>query len=61
MAILRTTEQARRRSRKKKLRKLRARYKDAKSAMEKEKIVAKVGRIAPWVTHEHFVATTKAK
>ena len=61
MTVIRNTEIAQRRTRKMKLRKLRARYGEAKSATEKEKIVEKAGRIAPWVTKDEFLAPLKAK
>lgn len=47
--IFRRTEIHARRARKSKMRKLRTRFAATKSAAEKEKILAKMGRIAPWV------------
>lgn len=59
--IIRRTEIHARRVRKTKLNKLRARYRDSKSASEKEKILLKVGRIAPWMAGEKFTAAVKGK
>ena len=61
MAVERSTEIHRRRVRKVKLRKLRAKYKEAKGAVEKEKITAKVAKIAPWLSEEEFAAPLKKK
>lgn len=47
----------RRRNRRKKLAKLRIRYAAARSNAEREKILAKVQRVAPTVTREEFLAT----
>ena len=49
-----------RRTRRAQLKKLRARYAKVKSAAEKEKILAKVARIAPTITADQFVAPLKA-
>jgi hypothetical protein len=50
----------RRRNRRKKLAKLRARYAAARTAAEREKILAKVQRVAPTVTREQFIASAEA-
>lgn len=50
----------RRRNRRKKLAKLRARYSAARTAAEREKILAKVQRVAPTVSREQFVASVEA-
>ena len=50
-----------RRKRKGKLRKLRLKYGNAKSAGEKEKVVVKLGRIVPWLSEENFKAPMKKK
>lgn len=50
-------EICRRRNRRKKLAKLRARYSAARTAAEREKILAKVQRVAPTVTREQFLAS----
>ena len=49
-----------RRTRRQRLRKLRERYVKAKSAVEKEQIMAKVARVAPGVSSEQFLAPIKA-
>jgi hypothetical protein len=59
MARLRSTEIAQRRNRKVQLKKLRARYKDAKSAIEKEKVATKASKIAPWLSQEEFLGKKK--
>lgn len=56
---IRQNELHARRVRKMKLKKLRAHYAAAKSASEKEKIVRKAGRIAPWVAGDRFIAAAK--
>jgi|GEM_PF-926449 hypothetical protein len=50
----------RRRNRRKKLAKLRLRYSAARTAAEREKILAKVQRVAPTVTREQFIASVPA-
>lgn len=52
MASIRRTEIHARRVRRKKLAVLRARLAEAKGATEKEKILSKIARIAPWVKAE---------
>ena len=47
MPILRATELNRRRTRRKKLAKLRLRYRETKSQEQKAKILAKAARISP--------------
>lgn len=47
MPILRMTELKRRRARKKKLAKLRRRYRETKSQDQKAKILAKAARVSP--------------
>ncbi len=51
----------RRRNRRKKLAKLRARYSAARTAAEREKILAKVQRVAPTVTRDQFLASVEAQ
>jgi len=48
-----------RRVRKVKLKKLRAKLLNAKTGGDKERVLVKVMRIAPWMTEAEFVATTK--
>ena len=49
-----------RRVRRAQLKKLRARYAKVKSSADKEKILAKVARVAPTITPDQFVAPLKA-
>ena len=49
-----------RRVRREQLKKLRVRYAKVKTAAEKEKILAKVARVAPTITADQFVAPLKA-
>jgi hypothetical protein len=42
-----------------KLKKLRAKLLNAKTGGDKERVLVKVMRIAPWMTEAEFVATTK--
>jgi hypothetical protein len=58
---VRKTEIHRRRKRREKLRKLRSRYSLAKTNQEKEKILEKVKRIAPWLSEEEFLEPLKNK
>ena len=55
----RKSEIHQRRNRRKKLGALRRKFKESKSATEKEKLVTKAGRIAPWLTEQEFVAIAK--
>ena len=59
MSRIRQREIHARRVRKMKLRSLRARYSDAKSATQKEQIVIKVARVAPWLSLEQFAGKKK--
>lgn len=61
MPVIRQMEIKRLRTRKAKLKKLRAKYSEAKGAIEKDKIAAKVAKIAPWLTEEEFAAPLKKK
>ena len=61
MAVLRMTEIHRRRKRKLKLLKLRVKYKEAKSAIDKEKIASKVAKVAPWLSEDEFAAPLKKR
>jgi len=61
MVVIRQTEIHQRRVRKLKLKKLRGRYKEANNASEKQKIVEKLTRLAPWISEEEFVAASKGK
>lgn len=54
MVCIRMTEIKARRSRKKKMHKLRARYTGTSSSAEKEKILEKAARLAPWLSQEAF-------
>ena len=47
--------------RKMKLKKLRVRYTNAKSSTEKEAVIQKASRIAPWLKQEEFLAPLKKK
>lgn len=58
---IRRTEIHARRVRTKRLKQLQARYKDSKSASEKEEILAKVAKRAPWLAGEKFLAMVKGK
>lgn len=58
--VLRNNEIHARRVRRIKMRKLKERYKAASSASEKEKIMEKVGKIAPWLS-DTFAAGAKKK
>jgi hypothetical protein len=55
----RQSELHRRRTRKVKLRAMRERFGAAKSSTEKEAVIAKVARLAPWLTADEFKATAK--
>lgn len=44
-----------------KLARLRQKYQTAKSLMEKEAILGKVGRVAPWLSEKEFLAGIKDK
>jgi hypothetical protein len=57
----RKTEIHQRRKRKEKFRQLRAKFALAKTDQEKEKILAKVKRIAPWLSQEEFLKWLKKK
>lgn len=50
-----------RRHRSEKLGKLRAKYTKTESEMEKEKILEKAGRVAPWLTEKEFLAPADKK
>ena len=52
---VRKTELHRRRKRKEKLGKLRKKFLLAKTSQEKEQILEKVRRIAPWLSKEEFL------
>ena len=58
---IRKTEIHQRRVRKEKLKKLRAKFTLAKTSQEKEKILEKVKRIAPWLSEEEFLEPIKGK
>ena len=51
----------RKRKRREKLRKLREKYKLAKTQNEKDKILEKVWKIAPWISKEEFLSPLKQK
>ncbi len=51
----RVTELNRRRKRKEKYKKLRQKYISTKTQSEKEKILQKVNKIAPWLSQEEFL------
>lgn len=50
-----------RRKRREKLKKLREKYLLAKTKEEKERILEKVRKIAPWLSEEKFLAPLKKK
>jgi hypothetical protein len=50
----------RKRRRKEKLRKLRKKYKLAKTEQEKKKILEKVKKIAPWLSEEEFLPSSES-
>lgn len=56
---IRRNELHARRVRRRSLKKLRERFAKAKTSADKEKILAKVARVAPGVTPEQFVAPIK--
>ncbi|MBU0619192.1 hypothetical protein KKD62_03070 [Patescibacteria group bacterium] len=47
------------RQRRDKLKKLRQAYQAAKSETEKERLLIKVNKIAPWLSKEEFIAAIK--
>lgn len=47
--------------RKRKLAKLRQQFLKAKTKDKKEKILAKISKIAPWLSQEEFLTLAKAK
>lgn len=59
MPVLRQTEIHQRRVRRNKLAKLRKKYAETKSTSEREMILAKASRIAPWFTSDAFVKLVK--
>jgi hypothetical protein len=61
MAVIRTTEIHARRTRKKKMRKLRESYRAATTPSQREKIAQKASRVAPWIPEAEFVKLAKAK
>jgi len=58
---VRKTEIHQRRVRKEKLKKLRAKFALAKTSSEKEKILEKVKKVAPWLSEEEFIEPLKGK
>ncbi len=56
----RATEIKQRRHRRAKLKALRTKFADAKSAGDKEKVLAKASRITPWISDEQFKELMKA-
>lgn len=61
MARIRQTEIHARRTRRRKLKKLRQKYVAAKSGLQKEKVLVSQGRVAPWLSEELFLAPLKRK
>lgn len=59
MPSIRHTEIKARRARKKKMTKLRERFANG-TATEKEKVLEKVAKIAPWITADEFKNMAKA-
>jgi hypothetical protein len=55
----RATEIKQRRHRRAKLKALRGKYAEAKSAGDKEKILAKASRLTPWLSDDHFKTLAK--
>ena len=60
-AVLRIKEINKTRTRKQKLKKLRARYAILNNEEDREKIILKIKRIAPWLSKEEFLAPIEAK
>lgn len=58
--ISRRPELRRRRARKAKVAALRARYQATTSKPEKQAIMAKLAKVAPWITEEQFLAPVQA-
>jgi len=56
---IRMSEIHSRQARRSKLLKLRKRYTSAKTEGERQKVLAKVGRVAPTMTRDQFLATLK--
>ena len=50
-----------RQKRHQKLGKLRAKYRSAKGILEKEKILEKVSRLAPWLSEKEFLLEKETK
>lgn len=59
MAVERAREIKQRRVRRAKVKKLRAHYNEAKSAMDKEKVMSKAAKVIPWMSAEQFIASAK--
>ncbi len=59
--LIKNSEMNRRSQRHAKLAKLRVRFTAAKNDDEKNVILDKVGRIAPWLSHEEFLAPIESK
>jgi hypothetical protein len=58
---IRQTEIHQRRKRRSNLKKLRAKFAAAKDKKEKEKILEKVRRMAPWLSEEEFAGAVEKK
>jgi hypothetical protein len=59
MSRIRQREIHARRTRKRKLNQLRVRYSDAKGPLQKEQVMAKLGRVAPWLNEEALTGKKK--
>ena len=57
--LIQKTEMKRRRHRRAKLARLRERFAAAKNDEEKSALLAKAGKIAPWLSQEDFIGAAK--
>lgn len=57
--VIRLKEIRRRRVRKAKIQDLRVRYAESKTKKEKDSVLAKLSRLAPWLSEEQFLAPLK--
>lgn len=61
MSRIRQTEIHARRVRRKKLRHLRQKHAAARTGLQKEAVLTKAARIAPWLAEEQFLRVVKGK
>ncbi len=59
-AVTRLQQIRRRRARREKLSKLRERYRAAKSSADRERLLEKMKRVAPWLSVEEFLKPLRA-